>query len=108
MSALSSTAMLSYTWIAPSVFVHEWRALGDDRRAAVLVRRDSYEARFRRRISDGIAIGVFGITDPAIAATVILSALNGVAAWYDPNGRLSAERVADHLVGLVLRMLSSE
>lgn len=91
-----------------SVFVHEWRALGEDRRAAVLVRRDAYEARFRRRIIDGIAIGVFGITDPAIAATVILSALNAVATWYDPNGRLTAERVADHLVGLVLRMLSSE
>ncbi|HEX7951110.1 MAG TPA: TetR/AcrR family transcriptional regulator [Candidatus Limnocylindrales bacterium] len=91
-----------------SVFVHEWRALGADRRAAVLARRDAYEARFRRRIVDGIAIGVFGITDPAIAATVILSALNGVATWYDPNGRLPPERVADHLVGLVLRMLSSE
>ena len=91
-----------------SVFVHEWRALSPERRAAVLARRDAYEARLRRHIADGISIGVFGLTDPAIAATVVLTALNGVATWYDPDGRLPAERVADHLVGLTMRMLSAE
>jgi AcrR family transcriptional regulator len=91
-----------------SVFVHEWRSLGPDRRTAVLARRDAYEARFRRHISAGIAIGVFGLTDPAIAATVLLTALNGVVTWYDPNGRLSADRVADHLVGLTMRMLAAD
>jgi AcrR family transcriptional regulator len=91
-----------------SVFVHEWRALGPDRRAAILERRDAYESRFRRRIVDGIAVGAFGITDPAVASTVILTALNGIATWYDPGGRLTPERVADHLVGLVGRMLSCE
>jgi TetR/AcrR family transcriptional regulator, cholesterol catabolism regulator len=88
-----------------SVFVHEWRSLGDERRAAVLERRDAYEARFRRPIADGIAIGAFGITDPAVAAIVVLSALNAVATWYDPSGRLSPDRIADHLVELTLRML---
>ena len=91
-----------------SVFVHEWRSLGDERRAAVLARRDAYEARFRRHIADGISIGVFGLTDPAIASTVILSALNAVATWYDPSGRLTADRIADHLVHLTLRLLSAE
>lgn len=91
-----------------SVFVHEWRALGPERRAAILVRRDAYEARLRRYIGEGIALGAFGLSDPAIAATVVLSAVNGVATWYDPNGRLPAERVADHLVGLTMRMLSAE
>jgi len=91
-----------------SVFVHEWRSLGADDSAAVLARRDAYEARFRRHIEAGIASGVFAMTDPAIASTVILTALNGVATWYDPDGRLDAGRVADHLVALVLRMLGSE
>ena len=87
------------------VFVHEWRALGAERRAAILARRDAYEARFRRRIEDGIAVGAFAMTDPAVASTTLLTALNGVATWYDPDGRLPAERVADHLVELALRML---
>lgn len=91
-----------------SVFVHEWRALGTERRATVLARRDAYEARFRGRIGDGIASGAFEITDPAIASTVVLSMLNGLATWYDPDGRLSADRVADHIVDLSLRMLTGQ
>jgi AcrR family transcriptional regulator len=87
------------------VFVHEWRSLGLDRRSAILDRRDAYEARFRQEIENGIAIGAFAMTDPAIAAGVLLSAINGVATWYDPNGRLPAGRIADHLVDLSLRML---
>ena len=87
------------------VFVYEWRALGPQRRAAILDRRDAYERRFRRHIESGMAIGAFAITDPFIAAAAVLSAANGVATWYDPNGRLPAARIADHLVELSLRML---
>lgn len=90
-----------------TVFVHEWRALGPERRAAVLERRDAYEARFRGHIADGIANGTFGMTDPAIASTVLLTTLNGVATWYDPEGRLPADRIADHLVELTLRTLEA-
>jgi AcrR family transcriptional regulator len=89
------------------VFVTEWRSLGPDRREDILARRDAYEARFRRHIEDGVAVGAFGMTDPAIAAGAVLSAINGVATWYDPKGRLPAGRIADHLVDLSLRMLSS-
>jgi TetR/AcrR family transcriptional regulator, cholesterol catabolism regulator len=90
-----------------SVFVHEWRALGPERRGAILERRDAYQARFRRRIEDGIAVGALAMTDASIAASTILSAVNGVAAWYDPNGRLPADRIADHLVDLSMRMLAN-
>jgi len=90
---------------AAGVFVHEWRALGRERRAAVLERRDAYQRRFRDLILEGIATGDFETTDPAIAATAILSALNGIPAWYRPDGRLPADRIADHFVDLVVRML---
>jgi TetR/AcrR family transcriptional regulator, cholesterol catabolism regulator len=91
-----------------SVFVHEWKSLGADRREAILARRDAYEQRFRRRIVAGIAVGAFALADPAIASTVILSTLNGLVTWYDPAGRLPPDRIADHLVGLVGRMLSCD
>jgi len=90
------------------VFVHEWRSLGPEARDAILARRDAYEARFRHLIEEGIAVGAFGLVDPALAATVILTALNGIPTWYDPDGRLTADRIADHLVGLVGRMLACE
>ena len=92
---------------AAGVFVHEWRALDPEHRGSILARRDAYEARFRRAIEDGIAVGTFAMTDPAVATSTLLSAINGVAGWYDPNGRLPAGRIADHLVELSLRMVSN-
>ena len=90
---------------AAAVFVHEWRALANERRAAVLERRDAYERRFRDLIEAGIATGDFEMTDPALAATAALSALNAIPGWYRPDGRLAAGRIADHFVDLILRML---
>lgn len=92
---------------AAGVFVHEWRALDPEHRRSILTRRDAYEARFRRTIEDGIAVGTFAMTDPAVATSTLLSAVNGVAGWYDPDGRLPAGRIADHLVELALRMVSN-
>jgi AcrR family transcriptional regulator len=89
-----------------SVFVTEWRHLSPDRRAAIAARRDAYERRLHDLIADGIAVGAFAGTDPALAATFLLSACNGIAAWYRPDGRLSADRIADHYVDLALRSLS--
>ena len=91
-----------------SVFVTEWRHLSADRRAAIAGRRDAYEARFRAVIEDGTAVGAFRPTDTALAATFILTALNGIATWYRPDGRLSADRIADHYVDLALRSLSED
>ena len=93
---------------AAAVFVHEWRALGDERRAAVLERRDAYERRFRGVIADGMASGEFALGDAALAATVALTALNGLATWYRPDGRIGPGRLADHLVELQLRALGAE
>jgi AcrR family transcriptional regulator len=91
-----------------SVFVTEWRHLSGDRRVAIAQRRDAYEARFRAVIEDGTAVGAFRATDSALAATFILTALNGIATWYRPDGRLSADRIADHYVDLALRSLTED
>lgn len=91
-----------------SVFVTEWRHLSPDRRAAIGERRDAYERRYRDVIADGASVGAFGTTDPAVAAAFILTALNGIATWYRRDGRLSADRIADHYVDLVLRALSED
>lgn len=91
-----------------SVFVHEWRHLSDDRRAAVLERRDAYERRFRDVIDDGMASGELVHTDPAVAATFLLTALNGLASWYRPDGRLAPDRIADHYAALAVRSLTED
>jgi AcrR family transcriptional regulator len=91
-----------------SVFVTEWRHLSPERRSAIGVRRDAYERRLRDVIADGLMVGAFAAVDPAIGATFILTALNGIATWYRPDGRLSADRIADHYVELALRSLSED
>src|SRR6187397_925027 len=71
-----------------SVFVHEWRALDPGRREDIARRRDGYEARFRAAIARGVGTGDFADVDPALTATYILTALNGLVTWYRPDGRL--------------------
>ena len=89
-----------------SVFIHEWRHLSADRRAAVLARRDAYEARFRSVIAYGIATGTFALTDVTMAATFLLTALNGIPTWYRPDGPVGSAQLADLYVDLAIRSLT--
>ena len=86
-----------------SVFIHEWRALQGDRRSEIARRRDAYEERFRAVIADGVRTGVFSVPDPVVAAAYILTALNALVGWYQPDGRLSARAIADIYAELSLR-----
>ena len=72
-----------------AVFLDEWRFLSAERRATIAARRDDYEGLFRNAIAQGVASGEFGRVDPAQTAIVILSALNGIASWYSPDGKLT-------------------
>jgi AcrR family transcriptional regulator len=86
-----------------SSFLDEWRFLSAERRATVAKRRDGYEARFRAVIAEGIGTQEFARdTDPRIAATLILSALNGVADWYRADGALSPAEIADRYARMLL------
>ena len=90
-----------------SVFVNEWRHLSPIRRQAILLRRDAYQRRFLDVIEAGIDTGEFSTTDAALAATFILTALNGIATWYSPTGRLDAEAIAFTYLALAVRAVSS-
>lgn len=85
-----------------SVFVHEWRSLTPDRRDDVALRRDAYEDRFREVIAAGVASGRFSAVDPTAAASFILTALNGLVAWYDPARRLGPAEIVESYTALAL------
>jgi TetR/AcrR family transcriptional regulator, cholesterol catabolism regulator len=84
------------------VFLHDWKFLNSPRREAIAARRDEYEALFRATIAEGIASGDFAPADPKLAATLVLSALNGIPGWYRPGGGLSADEVATSFADLLL------
>lgn len=87
------------------VFIHEWRHLSAERRATVLARRDAYEARFREAIVAGVADGAFTMTNPAVAATFILTACNGIPTWYRPDGPVVPADLADRYADMAVRSL---
>ena len=90
-----------------SVFIHEWRSLSSERRAEIAHRRDAYEQRFREVIADGVGAYVFAPVDPVAAAAYLLTALNGLVAWYRPDRRLTPAALADAYVQLSLQALDA-
>ena len=85
-----------------AVFLHEWRFLSSERRADVAARRDRYEALFRGVIANGVMAGEFRSVDPSLTAMAILSSLNGIAAWFRPDGDLTPAQIADSHADLFL------
>jgi AcrR family transcriptional regulator len=90
-----------------AVFQHEWRFLGEERREAVGRMRDRYERHFRDVIAAGAASGELSSDDPALDARAVLTALNGVADWFRPEGQLPSEAVADRYAELATRALEA-
>ena len=90
-----------------SVFVHDWRALDRVHRDEIARRRDAYEARFRATIALGVETGAFVAVDPVVTAAYILSAINGLVAWYHPSGRSSPQAIAEAYADLSLRAVQA-
>ncbi len=57
-------------------------------------------------IEDGVQDGTIAPTDPRVAAFAIAGALNWIARWYDPRGKLSAEEIAEQTVTTLVRGLA--
>jgi AcrR family transcriptional regulator len=86
------------------VFLHEWRTIRDDpaweeiRRA----RRD-LEHVIERALRRGVAHGSFYIADTRLAALALLGMFNHAHQWFDPNGRVSADELADAFADIFLK-----
>ncbi len=93
---------------AATVFLNEWRYLGDQRRAEVNEMRDRYEKIVRSIIEDGIIAGEFRPdADVTFAARLVLSAGNWTFAWYRPGGELGATEIGERFADLVLKGLQA-
>lgn len=85
-----------------AVFFQDWVHLSEQRRAAMVERRDAYQERFRLALEDGVRAGVFRVADVELATLLVLSALNFTYQWYDPGGRLSQEELAAGYADMLL------
>jgi len=80
----------------------ELRSLEPDNYRVIVGLRRDYERRLIMILRAGLAEGRFSVADPAVAAYGILAMLTGVCTWFRPDGRLSADAVAELYAGMVL------
>ena len=73
----------------------------------LLAKRDRYEQGLRQMIASGMRGAEFVTTDPALATRAILGALNSTVLWFNPQGALSADSVAENFAHYLIRGLCS-
>ncbi|MGB7860383.1 MAG: TetR/AcrR family transcriptional regulator [Acidimicrobiia bacterium] len=79
-------------------FLNEARMLDPDHRAPIVDARNHYEEAFRLVIREGVEDGSFNRRVDVKTATIfILSILNAVERWYNPQGRLNRAGLVDEL-----------
>jgi TetR/AcrR family transcriptional regulator, cholesterol catabolism regulator len=90
----------------PGSLAHlEVEALGEERRAAVLARRDEYEQTVRALIEEGMDQGMFRRADPKVASLALLGSVNWTVKWFRPEGGKSAREIGRQIADMMVRGL---
>lgn len=90
------------------VFLHDFRYLSDERRAAIVRDRDVYDRYLRDLIEQGQSEGLVDPdADPKLTAMALLGMMNWVYQWYKPSGRVQPLELARHFADLALSGLSA-
>ncbi|WP_368680342.1 TetR/AcrR family transcriptional regulator (plasmid) [Rhodococcus opacus] len=92
---------LDIWWISAT----ELRSLSGDNFAAIQGYRRIYQDRIVQHIAAGIQAGEFDTPDPELSTLSMLDMLNGVHKWFQPNGRLSVDEIAECYSEFSLRQL---
>jgi AcrR family transcriptional regulator len=93
----------------PGSLAHlEVEALGEERRAAVLARRDEYEQMVRSLIEEGMDQGMFRRADPKVASLALLGSVNWTVKWFRPEGGKSAREIGRQIADMMVRSLRHE
>jgi TetR/AcrR family transcriptional regulator len=85
-----------------SPLAFEVPALTPGRRAEIIAGRDRYERLLRELVSAGTAAGELRSVDAQVAVFAILGAINWIARWYRPGGRLQPAELGDHFADYLL------
>lgn len=85
-----------------TVFLQEWRNLGELNLSKFKMLRDQYENQFTVIIIDGENEDIFDFVDKKFAVLSILSTINFVNEWYNPKGKMNAAEIADKLSNFIL------
>lgn len=85
-----------------SVFIREWRHLNESKKGDFVKMRNRYENGFMQILMNGENENIFNAPDKKFAVLTILSALNWITEWYNPNGDKSPDQIAESLCNFIL------
>lgn len=85
----------------------EVRALEPANRAEILRLRDRYERIFQRILKEGTAGGQFAVHDTRLTVMALMALCTGVSTWYQPEGRLGPDEIAERYIALALDGITS-
>lgn len=85
-----------------AVFLREWRSLPDTSRNDFVLLRNHYENEFNHIIEGGIQEDVFEDIDKKFAVLSILSSVNWINEWYNPEGKMTPTEISNHISDFVL------
>ncbi len=63
--------------------------------------RQRYEQSLNDILDNGVADGVFTVSDPRVATMAVIAMLTGVTSWYRPDGRLNLDQIEDLYVRMI-------
>jgi TetR/AcrR family transcriptional regulator, cholesterol catabolism regulator len=94
-----------WAWIASTTAF--WNDPDRHRQKERLTRRDRYENFLRGLIEEAIAAGEIRKVDVPMTGRLILSSLNWMHRWYNPNKSLTPEQIADFYFDIVFNGLQA-
>ncbi len=83
------------------VLLYDWRALESGNRAKIIAVKDRFDAIWQAMVRELKAAGLLH-TDSRLARLLVLGAINYMATWYQRDGKLSLDEVADQTVEFFL------
>lgn len=92
---------------ATAVFTQEWRHLPEPRLTEFKTLRHQYELGFQEILKTGQQEGLFAPIDLKFGALTILSAINWIYAWYNPEGPMKPGEIAQNICTVLLNGLNN-
>jgi AcrR family transcriptional regulator len=95
--------------VTTTVYFREFRLLSPERRAAIAAQGDEYLDYVRELLADGQREGLIAPElDVKLVSVGIVGMLNSAWLWYQPNGVLPRDQIADEFVKLIVAGVASD
>jgi len=95
-------SLLGENQAAIEVMLYEWRSVSAEARPGLIVLRDRYEQLWQQVLDQAAQAGLVK-QDSGLLRRTLLGSLHWTVQWYDPQGPLGVDELAEHMLALVLQ-----